>query len=306
MRTLFVVATVCLSACTGNWSNDDLEFIGSVPKSEDLRSKLPTSASAMQGIRRDPLSVGDPSKAYTDTKGASDSFNGIVDFITGALDTVVKITPTTRSPDTRIWGPWNDPNNPGFQVRVTITRPSDSDFNWAIEMRPRTGDYFETAGGSFQATESIKKGTGNFHVDTKTIRERLKSTTDLNPVDKIDVTYDTQRPPKLVQMQFLFSPSGASNLSTAGYEYHEAADTSGSMAFVVKGSDPNITEAKYESQWLKTGTGRATLTVVSGNYAGATATECWDSTFKVVYAKQSWPGGIDVGTASACPEITGL
>ncbi|HEY0093601.1 MAG TPA: hypothetical protein VGB96_04720, partial [Archangium sp.] len=84
MRTLWLLLLGCLAtACGGNFSNDDLEFLNALPAREDLTAKLPGSEAGVSagGLRQRvaALAVGDPSTLYEDTHRASTAFNGGLD-----------------------------------------------------------------------------------------------------------------------------------------------------------------------------------------------------------------------------------
>ncbi len=81
------------------------------------------------------------------------------------------------------------------------------------------------------------------------------------------------------------------------FTYEILADGSGEMTFTLVGNvipGPAIETAGRQRQWLATGDGRATLTVVSGDGAGLTQTECWDATFEATYNDKPWSTTEDV------------
>src|SRR3954469_15948977 len=109
VRYSVLILGVALAGCGGNYSNDDIAFLNALPHREDLTAKPPDSTGTTQSglqTRQDGLAVGEPSKAYADTKGASDQVNGILEGFLGVVDTVRKFPPTARTENSRTWGPF--------------------------------------------------------------------------------------------------------------------------------------------------------------------------------------------------------
>lgn len=312
MRTLLLFSALLLTACGGTWSNRDLEFAAALPSRADLTSKLPTSASASQPLsRKDGLNAGDPSQAYADTKKAVTDFNALLDFFLGVVDSVRSLTPTSRSGDSRTWGPFAAKDNPGFQFQVVIaltaTEPQDT-FGWKLQAR-KLGEqaWLDVVRGAFQASpETVRRGMGQIEVPVKEFRDQLKVDPNFAQLDSIAIGYVTNANPKLSTMAFTFAAGNAGGFSSAGYAAKQADDGSGAMGFSLKTLDPNTTRLDIVSKWRSTGAGVAIATVGEGNYRGATRVECWDTAFKVVYFKENWPGGRESGALSACPSIEGL
>src|SRR5262245_47870532 len=146
MRSLLITLMItCLTGCFGNWSNADLAFADALPRSEDLRAKLPSSSASqpLTGVatQRDGLMVGDPSNAWAVTLKAGRDFNAFLDLVLGVVDQVRAVPPTTRTSNTRTWGPFSDSNNAGREVQVVIEQVDDTNFTWKIESRA-TGKEF--------------------------------------------------------------------------------------------------------------------------------------------------------------------
>ena len=285
----------------GSWSNADLEFANALPNREALRSKLPVTASSkspLSGVstRRDGLDVGEPSGAYADAKKAATEFNGILDFLLTVLDRVRQVPPTSRSPDARIWGPYPDSANPGYEGQVRVQQDTADTFSWWLEERPTGGAFFDIVTGDFQATTSVKKGTGTMVVHVADFRDRLKvDDNNIKKLDAINIDYDTRGFPIEVTMSFV--DASGPRLS---YVYEENEDRSGSMDFILTTTDPNITSEKLTAQWTTEGSGRTDAVVLDGGYAGFAVTECWDSAFKVSFYSANWSGGQTSGVATSC------
>ena len=72
---------------------------------------------------------------------------------------------------------------------------------------------------------------------------------------------------------------------------------------------PAIEDMRVTSRWLSSGEGRADLTVVSGDGAGAMQTQCWDRSFQETYDSKPWaptedfPANPPGDPAAICPDI---
>lgn len=315
MKRLAPICLTLLAGCTGNWSNADLEFVSALPVKGELQSKIPTRSTTNplngEGTRKDPLGLGEPSQSYLEAKKASTDFNALLDGLLSIVEAVRTLPPTTREKDSRTWGPFNDDKNPGYEVQLVIVRGEDQvpdggsqpgkTFTWKIEFREKQGPgaWFTLADGAFLATGGIRKGQGVARLLIAENVSKLKSLQVFGPLALIETGYITDRDPLTVGMRFTFGANDA-GYSELGYGYQEKADKAGRMAFGLRTTDANITLLNVAAGWLPSGAGAATATVQEGNYQGATAVECWDDSFKTVYAFQNWPGGVNLGNQASC------
>jgi len=294
-----------IPAC-GNWSNDDLEFLNAMPDKESLRAKIPTGTTgglSGEGTRRDALAIGERSKLYSDTRGASDQFNGLLNFLLRALDFVRTLPPTTRTSDSRTWGPWDDSENPGFQFRVVIKKASDTQFVYAFQHRLKGGEFFDTVTGEFRPTPTLRKGKGGLTIHGAGATQ-LKDGKLFDTIEKIEMAYVTDQLPVTVVMKMTARPGQP--LTTLEYGYQENADQSGGIGFRTIGTDPNVIQLDTGTAWLSSGAGYGVATVIEGTYRGATHFECWDASFNTSYVKQTWPGGVELGDPATCVTVSGF
>jgi hypothetical protein len=291
----------------GNWSNDDLEFLNAMPTKEQLTSKLPVATGTElrgEGTRRDALGIGEPSKLYADTKGASTGFNRIVGFMVDVLEAVRSYPATTHSKNQRIWGPWEDTvKSPGFEFRVVITRIDNTKFTYAFEIRPKGGDYFAFVTGEFKPTPKLREGSGSFVLYAgEAVAHNLPNVQDLKSLDTIQAAYVTDQFPITMIMKFTNKPG--QSVDTLDYGYQENKDKSGGLGFTLKGMvDPNILQLDVSSAWLASGAGYGTYAVTEGNYKGASHFECWDNAFNTVYVNETWDAGMVAGDKNDCVTV---
>lgn len=306
MRTLLPFLLLA-SACGSTWSDRDLEFASALPSRAELRSKLPTSGSSSSPLtgtpsRRDPLNVGDPSKAYADAKGAATIFNGILDYLLTVLDHVRTIAPTSRTDDSRTWGPYADQKNQGFEFTITVFQRSADTFDWlmkATEVATHTD--LNILQGTFKATSTAKKGRGAMHVTVNEFREKLSVDANFKQLDDITIGYITDQFPIQVAMAFTFKQGVSSGISTIGYTYLEHEDHSGALDYEVRSSSTDTTVLETAAIWTTKGEGHSHSVVKEGRYTGATLDECWDTSFNVTYYAEGWTGGQTNGTVTRCP-----
>jgi hypothetical protein len=65
------------------------------------------------------------------------------------------LPPTSRTEDTRVWGPITPKEQPDFEFRVVVVRASVELFQYAIQVRRKTGtaDWFSALQGQFECIE---------------------------------------------------------------------------------------------------------------------------------------------------------
>lgn len=296
-----------LAACGGNYSNEDVEFLGALPVRGELESKLPQQAaqSGATGTRQDALSVGDPSTAYADARAASDAFNSGLFWLLEVIDQIRLLPPSRREPDRRVWGPFPDHDHPGFIDEVVMERQEPALFNYRIEVRrqddPPSTPWIPLVVGSFRGTGGARKGTGEVHLLAATaLAGGFPTGSDLAKVQTIDMSYVTDRSPIEVNMYVQGTPDAG--FQTVSYAYAEYDDHHGSIQFAAKATDTNGNQLVLSeiAQWLASGQGRSDISVQAGLFFGTIAVECWDAQFRVTYANKPWETPPLVGTAASC------
>jgi hypothetical protein len=297
MRRTVLIALV-LAAC-GTWSNEDLEYLYALPQPDALKSQLSTTKNGTTSMG---LSVGDPSMTYNNTKTSSDQFNAFIDQTLAGLDLIRSIPPTTRGKSSRIWGPYDDKNHPGFEVQVTITKESDTKFQWQLDERPKGGDFFTIGGGEFFPTVSLRKGFGHFGFNGKLIRDKLGGGMASEP-DTVEIRYKTDADPLMVEMDWTKDDAGS-----VGYGYNGYADQSAVLGYLLTvPSNTVASKISVSAGWNSKTAGRADILILEGVYAGATEVECWDEAHTVVYGQGYTDGGMYVvGDAGSCVTVPEL
>ena len=306
MRTTSFLALALLSACGGNWSNSDLVFVNALPRATDLKSEIPVStASPLSGVgtREDGLDVGAPSSAYAQSKKAAADYNTNLVALLGLVDQIRMVAPTTRSLHSRTWGPFDDPNNVGRQIQVTISNTADApnQFTWSIDSRAANElEFLHVIFGTFVANETAVRGHGEIHVPVKSFRDVVKVDDGFKQVDQLDITYATDQDPRDVRMHLELVPGNSSGFDRLDVASQQYANGAGAIRFLISTPGPAITKARIDSGWLPSGAGKSVSTVLEGTVAGSTITECWSDTFTVRAYVESWPGGEMNGSLGDC------
>ena len=315
-RMLAVLCAACaaLAGC-GGYSNDDLEFLYALPSRAALQTSVPASSTARSGselgVRRDGLAVGEPSKAYADTKSGSDGINELLYNVLDVLERVRTARPSERTENRRVWGPFADDRNRTRQLRVVIERRDLADgsvayeWRWEVKQRDAGEDgWLAGASGTFSPTDDVRRGAGEFSWHAKAIRDGgFANTDDDREVESLQVFYETDRDPVRIDMTMRRTNGELS------YGYERSADGSGAIRFelVADFYKPFLGEDRetltIHSRWTPEGTGRADLRISGGDLGidRRDAVECWDAAFLVVHARPfDFSGEPTVGDPAAC------
>lgn len=306
---------LALAACGGDYSNEDLDFQGAVPRRD-------TIAPQMRALVR-----ADSAEYYLFTQAGVRDFGRLRDGILGGIDQVRSQPPSQRQGETRTWGPWRDLERPGMQQRVVMERLADASaprgfkFAWRLEMARLTApEWVAYVRGEFQPAGGVQRGTGRIDIVTAGLR-RLGVALDRDPrdddpelswLDTMTIQYRSQ-PPVAWQAEavaFAGDPAAPPDARAAHWAYREyagggaagaPADTA-EFRFAFDGA-PNLwlQAAQVVSTWrLSDHAGRADLTVTEGLAAGLAGTDCWDASTRATYTRRDWAREQDRGDPASC------
>ncbi len=296
-----VLVTLLLGAC-GNYSNDDLDFQLALPQASDMAAQM-------------QLSVVRSSSAeyYKATRSAIATFNGMVGSLTGPIDLVRGITPTTRNGDERTWGPWPVDKVPGWEVRVVMQRsnlsPSLLRMDYWVEVRPAgSGDsgWVPFLIGQYTSTGSARTGQGKIELRADYVRAAgypIDTDAGLANLNSLVVTYDNAAYPIHVSMDIVNVPTATTQAGS--YEYFQNQDGSGEMSFDWQGiSDTGApVSARMQAEWIGSGAGRADLTAVLSagqpNVVTTLGTDCWGADAQATYTYRLADGST-AGDLASC------
>ena len=305
---LVAVTLVCgLTVGCGNYSNEDLEFMNAVPDRSDLSADLPV---------RSPLLAGGEAELAKSTHQVVKLFNGTLASVLGLVEEIRSYEPTERARDSRIWGPVAADKQPGWQWRFRMQREADGSFSYAFELEPIDGGpdgWMAFISGAFQPSPGVRRGVGNFTLETTALRAAaFPFDPDTAKTQSVTVHYSTLAFPTSVVVDLISYPDypDVSATNSVHYEYGMQANRDGAMKFTLTGdlikTTPALEVVAVTSQWLRTGAGRADLTVLQGDGAGLMQVECWDDSFNATYNDKPWVPSENTGDPSTCPEIPTL
>lgn len=303
-KRLFLVAgvTASIAAC-GDYSNEDLLFMSAVPSSTQLAVELPAA----------PANVAQAELAQ-DTHNGIGTVNGVLDAVLGIVDAIRSYEPTSRSANSRTWGPFADSNHPGWQAQLQVSRASEDatlftyELDFASTANPSNSVKFLS--GTFDLAGGAKQGNGTV---TAYFGAALAAG---YPLDATTAQYDTlainyqnyQTPGSPVSVTLMINRAAPdpNGVTTVTFMYKILTDGSGEITFMASGNIVAGTGTEMvtiHAQWLPSGAGMGTLTIVAGTDVGLTQTECWDETFEVTYNDKPWSTSEDFGNAAMCPVL---
>jgi len=306
VTTLTLVLAAALAGC-GNYSNEDLEYMNAVPDRDDLVASMPASALT---------NMDDEAELAAVTHNAIKTSNGLMDVFLGIVDAVRAYQPTSRTPNSRTWGPVRAMREIGWQWRFIVVRDTPTMFTYRLEFQ-RVGEapdrWVALLTGWFEPSPSsgARRGVGGFLVQTSELRIAgypFDNRGDL--LASIDVRYSTREFPINVAVGIVqFVDDGTyANTNTLHYEYATQQDGRGAMRFELSGQfidGPAVDTLLVTTRWLASGAGRGEATVTQGDLAvGQVQVQCWGPDFRETYNDKPWKILDNFGgDPAACPDI---
>lgn len=301
-RHLYCLA-LCLAACGGNYSNEDLDFIGVAPDRGDLRARPPAQHA---------LTAADAAEYLLVTRDVVVTFNSITDKLTGLVDVVRAHPPTSREGDARIWGPFPHETAAGWEVRMRMARGRDATvkggfrFFHELEVRPVGGPrWIRLMSGTFVPGAGASRGNGLLSLVLAEARAAGYPVADLRELETLQIVYERVSFPIRIEMT-IENVAGSANPG-ATYKYSEDADGTGAMSFLWRHVAPaHSYTASINSRWLPTGPGRADGRLLELNgfpLPNAFGTDCWGPDGRNTYRRRDWdmdPARRLVGSPDTC------
>lgn len=293
-----------LSAC-GNYSTEDLRFLAALPQREDLRVAVPAQGdpSALVG----PCTNG-TADVWLWAKPTSDGLNAGVDFVLALVDVVRRYPPTWRGDDERGWGPFDDENHAGRELRVVIQRsypaalggaPSHA---YAFQARAKgTATFTTVVGGVFDGA-SASRGRGAVVLDFEAMWAIGVANAD-TPRGTMQILYDRASDPTTVELSLAQDGFGVVRF---GYGFAGYRDGRGSFDYAFRnGAGDLLTVA---TSYDAAGAGRAQVAFTLAAGGTGAFRQCWDGAACLSYvddpASYSCAAApCSFGTAAACPSV---
>jgi len=302
--TLLLIAVTGLAGC-GNWSDEDAAFQAAVPRREDLTLEPPSGQSQQSltrtelGVPRDALELSD---VYATVVQTARDVNGLVASITAGLDFVRTLPPTRRETGRRFWGPFPDEGRPGLEIRIEMSRASETEYHYALQWRRQgTTEFLDVVSGAFLG-EHASQGQGSLTLDGDKARA-AGLVEDQNRY--IELSWDMRGGAASAHLDARYY-SG----NSLGVSYTVEKDGGGEMQFDVRtnlvGASEVLENLAIHARWKADKSGRADTSASGGdlgNAVGAHA-ECWDPSATRVWGSRNyncgWAAVCGEGEAAAC------
>ena len=305
-RLACVLVACAVSAGCGNYSNEDLEFMAAVPTTTDLAVELPA---AVNGVVEAELAK----KTHEAIKTVNESLVNVLALVDGVRGTA----PTSRSADSRTWGPFKDGKHPGWRWELVVTRDPAAEATFTYRLQTENAalatGWLLFVSGSFDAAGGARQGTGHATADFATLGASGfpldQGAAQLANLTIAYQNFDQTGSPIEVSMTIDSLPDATGAATTLSIVYEILSDRSGEMAFTLTGNliaGPATEVVVVNSQWLASGAGEGILKVASGDGEGLAQTECWNSAFAATFNAKPWAPAEDLGSADACVALPTL
>ncbi|MDX2022482.1 MAG: hypothetical protein SF187_19755 [Deltaproteobacteria bacterium] len=292
LRAVTLLTLVGLTACGGNYSNDDIEYQTSVPQAEDL---TPNIAAQL---------VANSAETYRFTYGMVGSYRAILGFVASLLDHVRQNPATQRLANGRVWGPFPDREHPGFEVKVMITRGGDAaapQFTYSVDFASaRTRMFVPVIFGTFDPRGAIGDGSGQVTLDFAGLRSTGfpgdRDTTNIMKIEMVHGRKDGSRTLEVHQTNTEAADNRRTDLT-----YAEAPDGAARTHFVMAVTN-NLwaQELDVVSAWRSDGAGRGELKVTQGLATGLLGIDCWGPSTVATYVRRDWNEAVNAGDVNTC------
>lgn len=302
-RLAITLVAGLLGAGCGNYSNEDLEFMAAVPTTNQLAVELPAAVN--------PTAEAELAKR---THDAIATVNGALRNVLGLVDGVRAYTPTSRTDDSRTWGPFPDDQHAGWSWELIVRRDPAAPTTFTYDLQTQNAaaqtGWLLFVSGSFDGAGGARQGSGQVSADFKALGDaQFPLDSDAAKLALLRMTYqnfDLAGSPVEVTMSMDSLPDTSGSVTSLNILYEILSDQSGEMAFTLTGNlvaGPAAEIVQVNSQWLPSGAGEATMLVASGDGAGLQQTECWDRTFAATFEHKPWSPAEELGTADSCPAL---
>jgi hypothetical protein len=305
MMKTFLVATCALPlvACVQqDASPKDIDR--ALPTTDQVSIKLPDSATRSISQRSSTATTGENvigqlANWYVATRDVTRTFNGGSAWVLTLIHTIVQFPVTTVKGDTFTWGPWSQALDPA-EYKLDVRAVGDGTYEYKLSGRSKlkAGSQFEAViNGTSDPRAGDLEGNGEFLIDFDAGKR-------VNPLDNsdakgsVDVHYDLAK--HHIDLTIM-STDALGQPVAADYAYNDAADGGGDMTFDLSGNvapGAALETLTLRSRWQGSGAGRADARIAGGDLGAltATASECWDTSFKRVFYIDALTNG---GTLSA-------
>ena len=292
---ILLLAVHAVNACGGTYSNDDIEFQTSVPSGDDLRPNIAAQL------------LGGSAETYKLTYGVVQTYRQILGVVGGILDHVRRYPATKRTPNSRIWGPFDSDEHLAFHIRVSIERVPPSaatpsyQFAYSIDYGAKANGLFvPVIFGTFDPVGGVGEGSGVLNFDVDALRSiAFPIGKDVRELRFLNMKHVHQGGSRALVVHQTNLATAAS--PTADLTYNESADGSANTRFVMTLSANLLAqEIDVVSAWRGDGAGRGEIKVTRGLAMGSVGTDCWGTSTIPTFVKRDWDPSASAGDAASC------
>ncbi len=297
------IPTLALLAATSGCFEDAGDLTDVLPD-DRIQVNLPTGSTMDKSG-----SEGEWATFYLATAEVTENVNGTIGTVLYWLNTITSdYRPSYVDPEqnSAIWGPWSEGALDPVQSQLWVDYdPATDMYAWGLDRWPRSGSQDEAStvvAGEVDAGATQDVSSGRFHIDFDTINE-LDPTEE--QIGQFSVDYDIREDGVSAQATFSsFTGEDVEDVD-ATYVYDQTYAGDGSMDLLMVYDlipESSLDETlSIRSRWKHSGAGRSDVIITEGDLASqqATASECWDETFRRVYYEDNFSGESE-GDPSAC------
>jgi hypothetical protein len=313
---------VCLSlvalvgvggGCQGVEREADVEdFRNGIPRQSTVEMVVPqTGGQALSAEERTEAIRFGIADFYVLTRAVSGVVNGAGALTLILVKAIVSQPPTSIAGDTAIWGPGSGALDP-VVWQLTVKQVGDMKFSYELAGRPKlqasaaftvvlSGTHTAAVDASGRAIEGF--GAGTFTLDWDA-RGKLPGAG--REVGSAKYTYSRFSPMATVEIDAAFRQVRDDNRGEQrvdlDYRFRSTHQVGGSMQFVHNVA-PQMAQNggrwAVNSRWTYEGGGRSDVRATGGDLPTnfqATASECWDVSFRSVFFQANWPLAPSWGT----------
>ncbi len=317
MHRVACLMVLALTAC-----NVDQEFVDAVPTTDQITLRVPTSAAQPTTRSEEGLGaqtsalVGETAELYQLTAGVAASVNAGTVLVVGALRLITLQAPTSRTSDSRTWGPHQAGGLDPLTYQLVVRRLADAHYGFSLEARSRLAAdpdvFLPLIDGEITRVGKVGIGKGTMLVHLDNRRALIPDACEMGTLAfAFDNTGDTVSNDVTLSR---FSNHNEGNIlcrreraTDASYHFEQDRAGAGSLSFSVDKDlvQPSGQSASAEetvtvrSRWQSRGAGRSDVVVEGGDVGSelsahglsgpVTASQCWDSLFRVVYETSTPP-----------------
>jgi hypothetical protein len=314
---------------SGGCGLDDEEFRSAPPAGAEVTIGVPgrSGSSSASGAPLEEALLGATSEYYQLTYAISTDVNLHALALLGVLHLVTSLPATTRTADSRTWGPYTPGGLDPLTYEISVTRTAAHHYSYGVLARPRAStsdsDFVPLLDGTIVRDDALR-GTGNM---TLQFDNRRRLVPDACESGTIGFVFDDTGADATLDVTFTkFGTQNPANVTCkndpprdAVYHYKRAPDGSGDFVFAVetdieKVPDGNLEDVSIRSRWQADGAGRSDVRISGGDVTPAlakagfsqtavTASQCWGIGFATVF-ESSDPAQLQLtpndGDASRC------